>query len=224
MFKSWKDQFRFNPLMWRGLYEDAGGGTAGGGTGAGDGGQGGDGNKGGSGTGQGDGGQQPGKTFTQEELDRIIAERLNREREKYKDYNDLKKAAEELKKIKESQMSETERLQARVAELERHLADKDRETAEARLETLKLKVLDELGLPKAWAERLFGTNEEEIKADAKNLAKLLGEAGKGKGVGSGSNPGPGTPPDPVEQAKKMAEERNKKVQQFQGGYDPWATR
>ncbi|CEP67875.1 Protein of unknown function DUF4355 [Moorella glycerini] len=224
MFKSWRERFRFNPLMMRGLFNDAGGGTAGGGTGAGDGGQGGDGNKGGSGTGQGDGGQQPGKTFTQEELDRIIADRLSREREKYKDYNDLKKAAEELKKIKEAQMSEAEKLQARLAELERSLAEKDREAAEAKLEVMKLRILEEVGLPKAWADRIFGTNEEELRADAKNLAKLLGEAGKTRGgIGSGSNPGAGGAPDPVEAAKKLAEERNKK-QAPQVGYDPWATK
>lgn len=214
MFESWK----------RGLFTDAGGGTAGGGTGTGDGSQGGEGGQGtetGQGTGQGDGGQQPARTFTQEELDRIIAERLAREREKYKDYNELKKAAEELKKIKGAQMSETEKLQAKLAEQERKILDYERELAEARLEATKLRVLDELGLPKTWANRVFGTDEEEIRQDAEELKKLLGQ-GKPGAVGSGSNPGPGTPPDLVEQARKLAEERNKGTQQPTGGYDPWA--
>lgn len=108
---------------------------------------------------------QPGKTFTQEELDRIIAERLSREREKYKDYADLKKAAEEYQKLKESQMSEQEKLQAKLAEMEKTLLEKEREAAEARTEALKLRVLDEMGLPKAWAARIFGTTEEEIRAE-----------------------------------------------------------
>ena len=138
----------------------------------------------------GDGGQnateQPEKTFTQAELDAIIAERLKREREKYKDYADLKKAAEEYQKLKEAQMSETEKLQAKLAEYERMLLEKEREAAEARLESLKLRVLDEMGLPKAWAARIFGTTEEEIRQDAEELKKLLGAAGRA--VGSGTNP------------------------------------
>lgn len=60
----------------------------------------------------------PEKTFTQAELEQHIADRLKRERDKYKDYPDLKAAADELAKIKESQLSETEKLQKRLAELE----------------------------------------------------------------------------------------------------------
>ena len=130
-------------------------------------------------------GQQPGKTFTQAELDAIIAERLKREREKYKDYADLKKAAEEYQKLKESQMSEQEKLQAKLAEYERQILEKEREAAEARLESLRLKILDEMGLPKAWATRIFGTTEEEIRQDAEELKRLLGT---GKTVGGGTNP------------------------------------
>lgn len=126
------------------------------------------------------------KTFTQAELDVIIADRLKREKEKYKDYAELKKLAEEYQKVKESQMSETEKLQAKLAEYERQLLEKEREAAEARLESLKLKVLDEMGLPKAWASRIFGTTEEEIKQDAEELKKLLGTPGKP--VGGGTNP------------------------------------
>jgi len=131
-------------------------------------------------------GQQPGKTFTQAELDAIIADRLKREREKYKDYADLKKAADEYQRLRESQMSDQEKLQAKLAEYERQLLEKEREAAEARLESLKLRVLDEMGLPKAWAVRIFGTTEEEIRHDAEELKRLLGTPGRP--VGSGTNP------------------------------------
>ena len=118
------------------------------------------------------------KTFTQEDIDRIINERLAREREKYKDYNDLKKAAEELQKIKESQMTEQEKLQAKLAEYERVMADRELELASLRAEQIKTKVLTEMGLPLSWASRIFGTTEEEIKADAEEFKKLLGVQGK----------------------------------------------
>lgn len=143
----------------------------------------------------GDGGQgnnqaSPEKTFTQAELEAILAERLRREREKYKDYAELKKMAEEYQKLKEAQMSETEKLQAKLGEYERQLLEKELALQEARLESLKLKVLDEMGLPKAWASRIFGTTEEEIRQDAEELKKLLGAAGKT--VGGGTNPPAGT--------------------------------
>lgn len=200
------------PFM-RGCFNDAGGGT---GTGSGD--------QSGTGAGQDDGDKKTDKTrtFIQEEVDRIIADRLAREKEKYKDYDDFKKANDELKKLKEGQMSETEKLQTKLAEKERKESDLERELAEARLETTKLKILEELDLPKAWADRIFGTNEEELKTDAKNLAKLLGEASKGKSVGSGSNPGTGKEGDPIEEALKLAEARNKGPQQQAQGFDPWA--
>jgi len=137
--------------------------------------------------------KQPDKTFTQAELEAIIADRLKREREKYKDYSDLKKAAEEYQKLKESQMSEQEKLQAKLAEYERKLLEKEREAAEAKIEGLKLKVLDSMGLPKAWADRIFGTTEEEIKKDAEELKKLLGIQTK---VGGGTNPAGATTPKP----------------------------
>jgi hypothetical protein len=126
------------------------------------------------------------KTFTQEELERIIAERLRREREKYKDYNELKKAAEELQKLKEAQMTEQEKLQAKLAEMEKAKMELELKLQEAQLEKMKLHILDELGLPKVWANRIFGTTEEEIRQDAEELKKLLGVSSKP--IGGGTNP------------------------------------
>lgn len=52
------------------------------------------------------------KTFTQADLDRIVAERLARAKvEPPADYQALKEQAEELAKLKASQLSETEKLQ-----------------------------------------------------------------------------------------------------------------
>lgn len=130
------------------------------------------------------------KTFTQEELERILAERLKREREKYKDYDELKKAAEELRKIKESQMSEQEKLQMRLAEIEREKLERERELAELKTSLVKQKVLNELGLPLSLADRIFGETEEEIRQDAEELKKLLGLQANTK-IGTGTNPAGG---------------------------------
>jgi multidrug efflux pump subunit AcrA (membrane-fusion protein) len=133
------------------------------------------------------GGGDPGKTFTQEELDRIIAERLKREREKYADYDQLKKDAEELRKRREAEMSEAEKAKAAKEEAEAKLKAKEAELEALRLEQLRTRLVTEAGLPIALASRVRGTTEDEIKADIEELKKLVGPAGKGP-VGSGTNP------------------------------------
>lgn len=73
------------------------------------------------------------KVFNQDELDRIVSERLNREKAKYADYDDLRKQVETLaaekKKRDEKEMTELEKTKAALQEKETVLADlqKDRE-------------------------------------------------------------------------------------------------
>lgn len=62
--------------------------------------------------------KEPGKTFTQEQVNDYVAVERKKLLAKYTDYSDLKAAADELAKIKESQLSETEKLTKRLAELE----------------------------------------------------------------------------------------------------------
>nr|WP_154895291.1 scaffolding protein [Paenibacillus xylanexedens] len=62
---------------------------------------------------------QPSKTFTQDEVDRLIADRLGRERKKYGDYDDLKTKLTALEEAEEERkkadMSVAERLEAEKA-------------------------------------------------------------------------------------------------------------
>ncbi len=55
------------------------------------------------------------KTFTQDELNAIISERLTKERGKYVDYDALKTKAAEFDKVQQAQLSETEKLRAQLA-------------------------------------------------------------------------------------------------------------
>lgn len=115
---------------------------------------------------------------TQEEFDKAISARLKREREtavkevteKYADYEDLKKAAtegaERMKKLEED-------LEAAKAA---HQKDADELNAKIKgYETgsVKTRIALELGLPYSLAERLSGENEEDIRKDAEQMAKLL---------------------------------------------------
>lgn len=68
------------------------------------------------------GGNDGGKQFTppadQAALDRIISDRLSRERAKFGDYDELKAKAEELDQEKAKNATELEKAQSRVKELE----------------------------------------------------------------------------------------------------------
>lgn len=55
--------------------------------------------------------QSESQAFTQADVDRIIKERLERERTRTADYEDLKKAAQRLKEIEAAQLTETQRLE-----------------------------------------------------------------------------------------------------------------
>ena len=64
------------------------------------------------------GGQQPGRTFTQAELDAHIAERLSRQKAQFKDYDDLKAAAGKWAEVQEAQKSEAQKLAERASKAE----------------------------------------------------------------------------------------------------------
>ncbi|MEU6204585.1 hypothetical protein ABZ814_13470 [Micromonospora musae] len=111
-------------------------------------------------------------TFTQADVDRIVADRLGRERGKYADYDQLKAKAGEFDKLAEAQKTEAEKSAERLTAAERKAAD-------AELSSLRLDVaLDKApeGMPVAQvrklARRLTGTTKDELEADA---AELFGD-------------------------------------------------
>lgn len=136
--------------------------------GAGDGGAG-TGASGGAGEGgqSGEGGQG-GQTFSQADVDRIVGERLARERGKFGDYDALKAKADELDKLKEASASDTEKAV--------NQARKDTEAAirgQLEPEMNKIQAAIKHGLPDdlgakllSAAKRLVGTTAEELEADA----------------------------------------------------------
>lgn len=120
------------------------------------------------------------ETFTQADVDRIVAERLKREREatraKYADYDDLK-----------AQAGKSTTLEERVAQIERQA--KDSETRALRAEVANAK-----GLTPNQAKRLVGETREELEADADELMRDL-DAQKANGnhvPTEGNNPQPGS--------------------------------
>ncbi|MEU2106490.1 DUF4355 domain-containing protein [Nocardia sp. NPDC019255] len=104
------------------------------------------------------------KTFTQADVDRILAKRLaQQKREHFADYDDLKSAAAELQKIKDANKSESQKLADQLAGLQQQLAERDAQLSSLALEKLRAEVAADKGVP---AGRLRGSTKEELEADA----------------------------------------------------------
>lgn len=112
--------------------------------------------------------QEESKTFTQDELNAIVSDRLKREREKYADYESLREKATKLDEIEAASKTElqkaTERAQALEAELNGLKKAED-------IRKLRDQVANETGVP---ANLLSGEDEDTLKAQAlgiKNFAQ-----------------------------------------------------
>lgn len=120
-----------------------------------------------------DGGNNSGFTppATQDELNKIIADRISRERAKYGDYKDLQAKAAKFDEIEQASRSDVEKASERAASAER-----ERDDARGRLD--RLEVALEKGLTPSQAKRLVGGTREELEADADELLKDLGDSNK----------------------------------------------
>lgn len=113
--------------------------------------------------GNGDG-QQQGETkpsefkapTTQEEFDRMVGARLDRERAKFADYDDLKAKAVKFDEVEQSNKSELEKAQERINELEGTVTQAQRAALVTRIAS------EEGVIP----EVLHGDTEEEMRAAA----------------------------------------------------------
>ena len=71
--------------------------------------------------------QKTEKTFTQAEMNKIVQERLAKERAKYEGFDDLKEKAMKFDELQEANKSELEKAQAKVKALEEQIATAKRE-------------------------------------------------------------------------------------------------
>lgn len=103
----------------------------------------------GTGTQLGDGakgGQSTPKTFTQEDLDRIVSDRVARATKQFGDYEDLKAAKAELDKLQAASKTELERATDRAAESERRSLQLETALADAQLKSTVLSAAARKGL------------------------------------------------------------------------------
>jgi septal ring factor EnvC (AmiA/AmiB activator) len=114
---------------------------------------------------------------TQEELDRIIQDRLSRQKEsiekQYADYETLKAEKQELETKAAALQATIEETSNSAKTHEQTLADLNAKIAGYETANLRTRIALQSGLPFDLADRLVGTDEDSIKADAERLALFV---------------------------------------------------
>lgn len=139
-------------------------------------------------TGDATGKTAEGRTYTQVDVDRIVNERLQRERgkaeqlaTKAREEAEAKALAEQgkYKELFEKQQKDLEAAAAKVKAME--------------LQSLRQTVAAKVGLPAAFVDRLRGETEAEIEADAKSILAIIPKpTAPNINANSGGNPAPVT--------------------------------
>lgn len=110
--------------------------------------------------------QEEPRTFTQEELDRIVGERLQRERAKYADFDALKEKAAKFDEAEQAQKSELQKATERADALQKEL---DTLKHADSVRTIRDKVAAETGVP---ASLLNADDEEGCKVQAQAILEF----------------------------------------------------
>lgn len=114
---------------------------------------------------------------TQEELDKIIQERLNRQKEslekQFADYDQLKTKVTGLEAENSALKVAAEETKSTLGGHEKEVAELNAKIAGYETASLRTKIALQNGLPFDLAERLVGTDEESLKADAERLAGFI---------------------------------------------------
>lgn len=114
------------------------------------------------------------KTFTQEDVNKIVEDRLQRERQKYAgmaDYDQLKEKAGKYDELQEASKTELQKATDKVASLQKEL---DGIKHEASVRAIRSKVAEEKGVP---ASLLTADTEEACKEQADAILAFANPSG-----------------------------------------------
>ena len=139
------------------------------------------------------------KTFTQADLDRIVQERVNRERAKYEGFEELKAKAQKFDEQEEANKTELQKAQERATELEEKLKKREHEDS---IREMKKKVADEMKIP---ADLLTGETEEACMEQAKAIMSFATSQGY-PSVKDGGESNPSTKKTARESFKEWADQ------------------
>lgn len=106
---------------------------------------------------------------SQDDLNRIIADRVSRERGKFADYADFKSKAEKFDQLEAEKLTETQRLQAQLDELSGKASAAEKANA-------RLSVIAAEGIPAEYQDLVHGDTPEALSASAKKAKELIEKA------------------------------------------------
>lgn len=132
------------------------------------------------------------KTFTQDQVNDLIAREKGKFQTKYSDYDNLKAAAAELEQIKEANASELEKAQGKATK-----AEERAQQAEAKL--LRFEVAKDKEVPAEAIDFLTGSTKEELEASADKLLELVKKSEPKPDFDAGVRDTPPDPKSPEEQ-------------------------
>jgi predicted RNase H-like nuclease (RuvC/YqgF family) len=124
---------------------------------------------------------------SQEALDAVLKDRLNRQNEKharemsemsakYSDYDALKTQNSEYAQQITVLNSALEESKQKVAGYDSQIAERDAKISAYEVSIMKSNIAATLGLAPELAERLTGSTEEELRADAEKLSAIVGKS------------------------------------------------
>jgi hypothetical protein len=105
-------------------------------------------------------------TFTQDQVNDLIAKEKGKIQSRYEGFDDLKAKAAELDSIKEANASELEKAQGKATKAEQRA-----EKAEARL--LRFEVAKDKEIPAEAVDLLSGSSREDLEASADKILNLV---------------------------------------------------
>ena len=114
---------------------------------------------------------------TQEQLNEVIKDRLERERKtveaRFSDYEELKNQNATLQEQMSKLNKQLQERQKASDGLNQTIADLNQKVQKYETDSAKTRIALEAGLPYGMAQRLSGGSEEELRADAESLKKLM---------------------------------------------------
>lgn len=110
--------------------------------------------------------QQETRTFTQDEVNAIVNDRLGREKAKYSDYDAIKEKAAKLDELEEANKTELQKASEKVSALQKELDGIKRQNE---IRDTRAKVAQEMNIP---AHLLTAETEEDCIAQAKDIQEF----------------------------------------------------
>lgn len=128
------------------------------------------------------------KTFTQEEVDKMIEARLKRENEKFEKFKtELERKHNESiedyeERIKNANLTAEEKHKKEIDKIQKDLDTKNAELTKIKTDEIKRTTLAKYKMPEKFLDRISGVTEEEIEASVKGFAETMGEYVKSLGA------------------------------------------